>query len=115
VLVLTAPLRIRTSLQPGTPPGFFIFMDQTQIDLRERFIDASGELAAMLEPKVFALWQAEWRAFIDAQERGEDYVMTPLARAITGVIWEHVTTGEQLFFPPEIAAHYHRAPRAHLN
>ncbi len=86
-----------------------------QTDLRQRFIDASAELAAMLEPEVFALWQAEWRTFIDAQERGESYVMTPLARALTGAIWEHITTGEELFFPPEAAAHYARAPRANTN
>jgi hypothetical protein len=90
-------------------------MDDTQTNVRQRFIDASGRLAATLEPEVFALWQAEWRAFIDAHERGESYLMTPLARAITGVIWEHITTGEDLFFPPEAAAHYARALKAFFN
>jgi hypothetical protein len=82
---------------------------------KARFMNASAELAATLEPAVLALWIAESHSFTEAVERGENITMSPLWLAIAATIWAHVTDGETLDFPPELAAHYHRAPRAHLN
>jgi hypothetical protein len=83
--------------------------------LKARFMDASDKLAATLEPEVFTRWREESYRFIEATARGEEYTMSPLASAIYTVVWEHVTVGTKLRFPPEVAAHYARAPKAPCN
>jgi hypothetical protein len=90
-------------------------MEQTQAELRQKLNAAVLELAAMLDPKVFAMWQAESDRFNAAQERGEFYPMTPLAQALNGAAYQRATTGQELFFPPGAAAMYHRAPKAAQN
>ena len=90
-------------------------MDDSQTELRLKLNAAVLELAAMLEPGVFAMWQAESDRFNEAQERGEFYPMTPLAQALNGAAYQRATTGEELFFPPEAVAMYNRAPKAAQN
>ena len=90
-------------------------MDDTQTELLQKLNAAVLELAPMLEPRVLKFWQAECDRFNEARERGEVYPMTPLSLALSAAVWERATTGEPLFFPPEAAAHYARAPRAHTN
>src|SRR5205823_555630 len=101
-------------LPPGAPPGFS-FMDVTKTSLRERFIEACGQLEQQLEPDVFAIWRKEEAAYIEATERGTIRTLSPLALAILATIWAHITDGEALDFPPELAAHYARAPKALFN
>ena len=90
-------------------------MDETQTGLREKFINASIELEKQLEPEVLVLWRSEGAAYIDSVARGETCALSPLALAIMATIWAHITDGIELDFPPELAAHYHRAPRAPFN
>jgi hypothetical protein len=124
----------RTDSFRGAPPFIFLlsllrgpaphkrrvifFSMENVIDhdaLKTKFIAASGEMAALLETEILILWNAESQRFIDATARGEDIILSPLWLAIMATIWAHITDGTTLEFPPQLAAHYVRAPMALCN
>jgi hypothetical protein len=88
-------------------------MDETQNTLADQWLTASRRMAELLEPDVCTEWHKELLLFDAAQLQICD--LTPMSRAIISAIWHHINTGEELFFPPEAAAHYRRALRAHTN
>jgi hypothetical protein len=90
-------------------------MEETKDDFVDKYIEASRKMAEMLDYDTRMEWYSQRILFHDSKERGDSFVMTPLARALDFAVYEHVRDGGDLVFPPAAVVLYRRALNANLN
>jgi hypothetical protein len=90
-------------------------MEETKDDFVDRYVEASRKMADMLDYDARMEWYSQRILFHDAKERGDNYVMTPLARALDLAVYEHCKDGAELVFPPGAVILYRRALKANQN